>query len=266
LFLLKSPCGYNIDMSDAAVPALQARGTPAVLRVKLSHHFGAHRKARAETVRKDLRTGWLLTAGGAASLALGAWGAWFADFEPAWVGVIMGVVVGIAGILVIADAIHRGRTEPEARPAAQKLLATMLQDFIPTAPLHLGVDARSASVATEPERTTTSPYSGSSKRYYRHEWLQLKGYLADGSLLGLTFTQLQKVKAGLVIRDQLQVRGRLRLAEGRTLPALPRASSGFSLQPAGEREVVFWGYVLTEEEMATKLTALLRLVHGPVGA
>ncbi|MEB3221773.1 MAG: hypothetical protein VKS61_06805 [Candidatus Sericytochromatia bacterium] len=250
-------------MSDAAsIPPLEARGTPAVVGAKVAHHFGLHRQARAAAAHKARRFGWGLVAAGPGGVALAAALALLTEFEAWPVPAILGVVALVAGAAVIADANHRQRTEPEARPSTQRLLAQLLEDFAPKTKLHLQLDARSASVATEAERTATSPYSGREKRYHRHEWLTLKGWLADGHLLGLAFTQLQKVKSGATMRDQLQVRGRLRLAGDREAPKLPGNLQRLHVQCVpGRPEVLFWGELGVEDDVLSDLGRLLEALR-----
>ena len=250
-------------MSDAAsIPPLEARGTPAVVGAKVAHHFGLHRQARAAAVHKERRFGWGLVAAGLGGVALAAALALLTEFEPWPVPAIFGVLALVAGGLVIADANQRQRTEPEARPSTQRLLGILLPDLAPKAKLHLQLDARSASEATEAERTATSPYSGREKRYHRHEWLTLKGWLADGHVLGLAFTQLQKVKVGHTMREEIQVRGRLRLAGGREVPALPGNLPKLHLQRVpGQPEVLFWGELGVEDDVLADLGRLLEALR-----
>jgi hypothetical protein len=253
-------------MSVEPIPALHVHGTPAVTRAKVAHHFGLHRQRRLEVTRREIRLCRIWMAAGLAACALGAALGLFTHWEAWPMPVVVGVmVIGVAA-LVMAEAKNRQRTDPEARPSTQRLLPALLNEFAPGAKLHLSLDAHSASEATSPERSTTSPYSGRTKNYHRHDWLEVKGWLADGSLLGLAFTHLQKVKAGATMRDQTQVRGRLRLASGQ-VPALPGRLAMLRVQRvAGQPEVLFWGEVGSEEEVLAELERLMEALREAQGA
>ncbi|MEB3327663.1 MAG: hypothetical protein VKQ33_00350 [Candidatus Sericytochromatia bacterium] len=252
-------------MSLASIPALHLVGTPAVASAKVAHHFACHREARAEVLARALRRGRRWMMGGAAAGVVGPALAWLVEAELGWAVGGFGVLALIVGGINNLETRNQAAKTPEARPAGQALLQRLLGEFAPQARLHLHVDARSAAEATDPERTARSPHSGYTKSYHRHPWLTLKGWLADGCLLGLTFTHLQKVRLGHPMRDQTQVQGRLRLPAGSQPGALPTGLEKLHVAAVpGQPEVLFWGVLGTEVDVLPDLRRLLQAVRtGP---
>ncbi|MEB3197909.1 MAG: hypothetical protein VKP62_11970 [Candidatus Sericytochromatia bacterium] len=247
-------------MTPAEIPPLEVKAAPAVAQVKLAHYFKRHQQAQLAVTRRQRKQTLLVAALTAALIPLWPFlGWWFQESSL--------TLVCIPTLFVSALAFGLApKVDPAAaqkRPTTQRLLQQLLSDFAVSAPLTLAVDARDASEACEPERTTESPYSGRIKNYYRHPWLALKGQLADGSLLGLSLTERRKVKAGMTLWMNIQVRGKFRVPGDQPLPDLPHGTKAFCVCDVHARnEVLFWGVVDSEEQLETELRALAQLWHA----
>mgnify|MGYP001809618855 CR=1 FL=1 len=112
--------------------------------------------------------------------------------------------------------------------------ATRLLGFVDRAPVASGTPWRQVRSA-----------GGKLKQYYRRRVASLRFGLADGNLLALELVGRAKTKAGQIIAEDYEIRGRLALNDRRyRLPAQEWASNGWRVRPvrcAGRAHLCFWG-------------------------
>jgi hypothetical protein len=126
-------------------------------------------------------------------------------FAPlAFVAAIITLVFGL-NLLFEANAKH---DELARARQVEAFFDAVRPDLHPRTTVKSRIDLGEAT-DTSPERHGTSPYSGASKHWYRHTWLDLRWAFADGNYLSLSLTDLVKTKSGSEIRREHQVKGEL---------------------------------------------------------
>jgi hypothetical protein len=174
----------------------------------------------------------------------------------------IGAIFNLIGAFDQHDELVRGK---EIQAAFDRLKV----DFHPKTPIKGEVDIGEAT-DTPTERTATSPYSGATKRYYRHTWLDLRWAFADGNLLALSITDLVKTKAGSEIRREHQLRGLLRVNPGvyrASAEPNPVGVSGLRVMTAehdGATHIYFWGTIDGMADVMPAIEQVYRQVK-PVG-
>ncbi len=249
---------WNSESGSApkgAATKFELAATPAVFKAKTRAFFTSHREAREAKARKyRAMSGPLIGVGVVASVI--AVGAALFDFPVGLFGLFIGIPGLIGGIIARVTA-QNLEANPEAAPDVQTMLKAVQPEFHPKGTIRLSLDLREASEATEPERSTTSPYSGASKRYYRHRWLRIAGPLADGRPFALEATTLAKTKSGATIRTTLQVRGRLAVGRGGLDgPRCFGPLTAMGVKRNGRPEVIFWGEVGDMDDFVPALREL----------
>lgn len=240
---------------QGASEVFELAATPAVFKAKSRAFFAGHRQAREARARKyRAMSGPLITVGVVASVA--SLGATLLVSEVGLFGLLLGIPSLVGGIMTRVSA-QNLEANPEAAPDVQTLLQAVQPEFHPKGTVSLKLDMREASTAVQPERSTTSPYSGAAKRYYRHRWLRIAGPLADGSKFALEATTLEKTKSGASIRKSLQVRGRLTLrGKGLKGPRHFGPLTAMGVTRDGRSEVIFWGQVGDMDDFVPALREL----------
>lgn len=113
-------------------------------------------------------------------------------------------------------------------------------------------------------RTGTSPYSGATKRWHRHKWLNLRWAFADGNLLRLELIDLVKTKGGTEIRREHQVKGWLHVSD-RVYRAVgtPRLTylKATSTPVEGGWMIWFWGYLKSHDALALELREVYKALE-----
>lgn len=241
---------------------LKMNASPPVARVKAAHHFRQHNSLLVAGAEREAKTGRYLMGAMAIGLPLAAVMYSYSN-EFFFLPGALGFAAGVFGVSTWLSAKNKLK-HPHVRKTAEQLVEKLLADFAAQQPLHLSLDARAAADATEPERTARSPYSGAMKTYHRHRWLEMKGTLASGHLLGLSLTDLKKYRNGVYpMRQQIQIRGRIKLHDAGTLSPPPDALGALRvLYLSHTGEVLFWGTVAQDEEISSTLSAVATLVQN----
>lgn len=249
-------------MTFKDIPPLKMNASPPVARVKAAHHFRQHNSLLVAEAKREARRGRYLMGAMVIGLLLAVVMYSYSNeffFLPGALGIGCGVF-GISNGLAAKGKLRH----PHVRKTAEQLVERLLADFAAQHPLHLSLDARTAADATKPERSARSPYSGTMKTYHRHRWLKLKGTLANGHLLGLSLTDLRKYRSGQYpMRQQVQIRGRIKLHSAETLSPPPDALGALRvLYLSHTGEVFFWGTVTQDEEISSTLSAVAMLFQN----
>lgn len=169
-------------------------------------------------------------------------------------------VIGAIGLLLSSFAKH---DELQRANTVEAFFTGLRRDLHPRTAVKGQIDLGEAT-DTPTYRTGTSPYSGATKRWHRHKWLNLRWAFADGNLLRLELIDLVKTKGGTEIRREHQVKGWLHVSD-RVYRAVgtPQLThlKATSTPVEGGWMIWFWGYLKSHDALVHELREVYKALE-----